>query len=90
MRMAEMEANKAANLMQHEKEIFSRPRREWFQTPKEKKAAAKAAADATLAAPGPPAAAAPAPKKGAKAAKNAEAKGVCVCMWQPVERGAGY
>lgn len=78
MRLAEMEATKAVNLMQHETEIFSRPRREWFQTPKEKKATAKAAADAALAAPGPSAAAVQPPKKGAKAAKNAEIKGVCI------------
>jgi len=36
MRKAEMEAGKADNMMQHEREIKSRPKREWFQTGKEK------------------------------------------------------
>lgn len=45
LRKAEMEVNKAQNMMDHEKEIFSRPKREWFLSTKEKKttiAAAKA------------------------------------------------
>jgi ATP-dependent RNA helicase DDX27 len=31
-----MEAQKATHLIEHEKEIFSRPARTWFQTTKEK------------------------------------------------------
>lgn len=72
--MAEMEATKASNMVQHEKEIMSRPRREWFQTSKEKKATAKAAAEVALMMPSS-SAEVPEPKKGAKAAKNADAKG---------------
>ena len=41
--MAEMEAQKASNMMEHQDEIQARPPRTWFQTPKEKKAAAEAA-----------------------------------------------
>lgn len=50
LRKAEMEANKAQNLMDHESEIFSRPKKTWFQTPKEKRqiaSAAKAAKEGT-------------------------------------------
>eukprot|EP00879_Flechtneria_rotunda_P032432 GHRR01035638.1.p1 GENE.GHRR01035638.1~~GHRR01035638.1.p1 ORF type:complete len:353 (+),score=125.53 GHRR01035638.1:1004-2062(+) len=46
LRRAEMEANKAANMLEHEDEIYSRPARTWFQTEKEKKALAQAAAAA--------------------------------------------
>ena len=31
MQFAEMEVNKAKNLMVHEKEIYSRPAKVWFQ-----------------------------------------------------------
>jgi hypothetical protein len=44
LRMAEMEATKAGNIIDHEAEIYSRPKREWFQTGKERRASAKAAA----------------------------------------------
>ncbi|KAL3689685.1 hypothetical protein R1sor_015994 [Riccia sorocarpa] len=44
LRKAEMEANKAENIMEHEDEIYARPKRIWFQTEKEKKTIAKAAA----------------------------------------------
>ena len=37
IRVAEMEANKANNLLEHAEEIKSRPARSWFQTEKEKK-----------------------------------------------------
>jgi len=37
VRIAEMEANRVANLIEHEGEISSRPKRTWFQTEKEKK-----------------------------------------------------
>ncbi|WOL09700.1 DEAD-box ATP-dependent RNA helicase 28 isoform X2 [Canna indica] len=43
LRKAEMEANKAENMIMHKEEIFSRPKRTWFATEKEKKALAKAA-----------------------------------------------
>lgn len=36
VRVAEMEANKAKNMMEHESEIASRPARTWFLTAKEK------------------------------------------------------
>lgn len=36
LRRAEMEANKADNMLSHEKEIMARPKREWFQTTKDK------------------------------------------------------
>jgi ATP-dependent RNA helicase DDX27 len=38
-RVAEMEANKATNLIEHEEEIFARPAKTWFQTPIERQAA---------------------------------------------------
>ncbi|BFI34140.1 ATP-dependent RNA helicase DDX27 [Marchantia polymorpha subsp. ruderalis] len=41
LRKAEMEANKAQNMMEHEDEIYSRPKRIWFQTEKEKRATTK-------------------------------------------------
>ena len=41
LRIAEMEANKAANVLEHSEEIYSRPARSWFQTSQEKEAAAK-------------------------------------------------
>ncbi|KAG0567645.1 hypothetical protein KC19_7G151100 [Ceratodon purpureus] len=43
LRKAEMEVNKAQNMMEHEKEIYSRPKREWFLTTKEKRTTAAAA-----------------------------------------------
>ncbi|KDP35421.1 hypothetical protein JCGZ_10804 [Jatropha curcas] len=43
LRKAEMEATKAENMIAHRDEIFSRPKRTWFVTEKEKKLAAKAA-----------------------------------------------
>jgi len=39
MRKAEMEAQKAENMVEHEAEIHARPARTWFQTKKEKEAA---------------------------------------------------
>jgi hypothetical protein len=39
-----MEATKAGNIIEHEAEIYSRPKREWFVTESQKKASAKAAA----------------------------------------------
>ncbi|KAL2322603.1 hypothetical protein Fmac_026982 [Flemingia macrophylla] len=43
LRKAEMEATKAENMIAHKEEIFSRPKRTWFVTEKEKKLAANAA-----------------------------------------------
>ncbi|KAJ4758711.1 ATP-dependent RNA helicase DRS1 [Rhynchospora pubera] len=43
LRKAEMEAAKAENMIAHKDEIYSRPKRTWFATEKEKKALAKAA-----------------------------------------------
>lgn len=43
LRKAEMVATKAENLIAHKDDIFSRPKRTWFVTEKEKKLAAKAA-----------------------------------------------
>lgn len=43
LRKAEMEATKAENMIEHKDEIFSRPKRTWFATEKEKKLIAKAA-----------------------------------------------
>ena len=40
IRKAEMEATKAQNMLDHEAEIYSRPARTWFQSSKEKAAAA--------------------------------------------------
>lgn len=31
MRVAEMQVNKANNIMEHEREIMSRPKKTWFQ-----------------------------------------------------------
>mmetsp|Transcript_24741 Transcript_24741/g.41045 ORF Transcript_24741/g.41045 Transcript_24741/m.41045 type:complete len:748 (-) Transcript_24741:254-2497(-) len=42
LRVAEMEANKAQNLIEHESEIMGRPRRSWFQTEGQKAAAKEA------------------------------------------------
>lgn len=39
LRKAEMEAQKAENMVEHEAEIAARPPRTWFQTAKEKAAA---------------------------------------------------
>lgn len=44
-RLAEMEATKAGNIIEHEAEIYSRPKREWFLTSTQKKASAQAAAE---------------------------------------------
>ncbi|KAI5077374.1 hypothetical protein GOP47_0007198 [Adiantum capillus-veneris] len=49
LRKAEMEANKAQNMMDHEVEIFSRPKKVWFQTTQEKRQSANAAKAAKLA-----------------------------------------
>ena len=35
-RQAEMQANKAQNMMEHREEIYSRPAKRWFQTAQEK------------------------------------------------------
>ncbi|XP_022976906.1 DEAD-box ATP-dependent RNA helicase 28 isoform X1 [Cucurbita maxima] len=43
LRKAEMEATKAENMIVHQEEIFSRPKKTWFITDKEKKLVAKAA-----------------------------------------------
>ncbi|XP_071676021.1 DEAD-box ATP-dependent RNA helicase 28 [Lolium perenne] len=43
LRKAEMEATKAENMIAHKDEIYSRPKRTWFATEKEKKTLAKAA-----------------------------------------------
>ncbi|KAJ6931560.1 hypothetical protein NC652_014914 [Populus alba x Populus x berolinensis] len=43
IRKAEMEATKAENMIAHKEEIFSRPKRTWFVTEREKMLAAKAA-----------------------------------------------
>ncbi|QRW05439.1 DEAD/DEAH box helicase [Ceratobasidium sp. AG-Ba] len=40
IRTAEMELKKGQNMIEHEEEIFSRPKRTWFQTEKEKEKAA--------------------------------------------------
>ena len=47
LRRAEMEATKAENMMEHSKEIHSRPARTWFQSEREKKAHAKASLKAS-------------------------------------------
>ena len=43
LRLADMEAQKATNMIEHQDEIAARPARTWFQTPREKKRAAEAA-----------------------------------------------
>eukprot|EP00252_Welwitschia_mirabilis_P008114 TRINITY_DN19832_c0_g1_i1.p1 TRINITY_DN19832_c0_g1~~TRINITY_DN19832_c0_g1_i1.p1 ORF type:complete len:769 (-),score=195.09 TRINITY_DN19832_c0_g1_i1:1104-3410(-) len=43
MRKAEMEANKAQNMVEHADEIYSRPKKTWFQSNKDKKLLSKAA-----------------------------------------------
>jgi len=48
LRKAEMEAQKAANMIEHEDEIYARPARTWFQSTKEKKEAADRAKSATF------------------------------------------
>ncbi|MCO5592482.1 hypothetical protein L7F22_046485 [Adiantum nelumboides] len=53
LRKAEMEANKAQNMLDHEAEIFSRPKKVWFQTGQEKRQSANAAKAAKLAVCGP-------------------------------------
>lgn len=47
LRRAEMEAQKAANMIEHETEIYSRPARTWFQSEKEKRDVAAQAKDAS-------------------------------------------
>ncbi|KAK4723074.1 hypothetical protein R3W88_013307 [Solanum pinnatisectum] len=49
LRKAEMEANKAENMIAHRDEIYSRPKRTWFVTEKEKKLVQKAAKENTAA-----------------------------------------
>jgi len=39
IRQADMEVTKGQNMIQHEEEIFGRPKRVWFQTEKEKQKA---------------------------------------------------
>jgi len=54
MRLAEMEVNKASNLIEHHSEIMAKPARTWFQSAKEKEAtkqASKNAADGIVVAP---------------------------------------
>ncbi|XP_011083581.1 DEAD-box ATP-dependent RNA helicase 28 [Sesamum indicum] len=46
LRKAEMEVTKAENMIAHKDEIYSRPKRTWFVTEKEKKLVAKAAKEA--------------------------------------------
>ncbi|CAA0841164.1 DEAD-box ATP-dependent RNA helicase 28 [Striga hermonthica] len=46
LRKAEMEATKAENMIAHKDEIYSRPKRTWFVTEKEKKLVAKEAKEA--------------------------------------------
>uniref|UniRef100_A0A0D6QTT0 RNA helicase n=1 Tax=Araucaria cunninghamii TaxID=56994 RepID=A0A0D6QTT0_ARACU len=43
LRKAEMEASKAQNMMDHKDEIYSRPKRTWFQSERDKKLLAKVA-----------------------------------------------
>lgn len=40
LRKAELQAQKALNMVEHEAEIYARPARTWFQTPKQKRKAA--------------------------------------------------
>uniref|UniRef100_A0A0D9XZB7 RNA helicase n=1 Tax=Leersia perrieri TaxID=77586 RepID=A0A0D9XZB7_9ORYZ len=47
LRKAEMEATKAENMIAHKDEIYSRPKKTWFATEKEKKLLAKAAKEST-------------------------------------------
>ncbi|KAF5747184.1 DEAD-box ATP-dependent RNA helicase 28-like [Tripterygium wilfordii] len=47
LRKAEMEATKAENMIAHKDEIFSRPKKTWFVTEKEKRVVAKAAKAST-------------------------------------------
>ncbi|XP_011045063.1 PREDICTED: DEAD-box ATP-dependent RNA helicase 28 isoform X1 [Populus euphratica] len=48
IRKAEMEATKAENMIAHKDEIFSRPKRTWFVTEREKMLAAKAAKQSSV------------------------------------------
>ena len=48
LRRAEMEAQKAANMIEHESEIYSRPAQTWFQSEREKRDVAAQAKDAAL------------------------------------------
>ncbi|KAL8139837.1 hypothetical protein V2J09_005858, partial [Rumex salicifolius] len=47
LRRAEMEAAKAENMIEHKSEIFSRPKKTWFVTEREKKEMAKAAKESS-------------------------------------------
>ncbi|XP_057864908.2 DEAD-box ATP-dependent RNA helicase 28 isoform X1 [Cryptomeria japonica] len=47
LRKAEMEANKAQNMMEHKDEIHSRPKRTWFESERDKKLLAKASKQAS-------------------------------------------
>ncbi|KAJ8540900.1 hypothetical protein K7X08_001716 [Anisodus acutangulus] len=49
LRKAEMEANKAENMIAHRDEIYSRPKRTWFVTEKEKKLVQKSAKESAAA-----------------------------------------
>ncbi|CAN4094003.1 unnamed protein product [Withania somnifera] len=49
LRKAEMEANKAENMIAHRDEIYSRPKRTWFVTENEKKLVQKAAKESAAA-----------------------------------------
>lgn len=46
IRKAEMEAEKASNMLEHESEIYSRPARTWFQSERQKKETSKRAREA--------------------------------------------
>ncbi|KAL4427607.1 hypothetical protein ABPG75_001696 [Micractinium tetrahymenae] len=46
LRKAEMEAQKASNMIEHEEEIMARPARTWFQTERQKKELARQAKEA--------------------------------------------
>ncbi|KAL6506044.1 hypothetical protein OROHE_022763 [Orobanche hederae] len=48
IRKAEMEAKKVENMILHKDEIYSRPKRTWFTTEKEKKFVAKASKEALV------------------------------------------
>nr|CAD1844259.1 unnamed protein product [Ananas comosus var. bracteatus] len=51
LRKAEMEATKAENMIAHKEEIYSRPKKTWFTTEKEKKLLAKESIDKNERAP---------------------------------------
>lgn len=72
LRKAEMEAQKATNMIDHEDEIQARPARTWFQTEQQKKRQKVLAREASSDRPGSGKGAA-----GGKQAKNAESKKLC-------------